>query len=74
MAIVEPARVHHNQPMWTLVGAGIKRIEETRRAMADVLPSQVQAHMLHMLLQRSFKSLIATEVSFCLVFHCRHNG
>ncbi|CAL8461559.1 g1090 [Coccomyxa elongata] len=42
VAIVEPAIVHHNQPMWTLVGAGIKRLEETRRAMAAVLPSQAQ--------------------------------
>ncbi len=42
VAVIEPAQVHHNQPAWTLVGAGIKHAAETRRPMATVMPSNVR--------------------------------
>ena len=31
---------HYYQPMWTLVGGGLKNFEQSRRPMASVLPSQ----------------------------------
>jgi len=38
VAVVEPAKYHFYQPMWTLVGAGIQAVESTQNLMADVLP------------------------------------
>ena len=31
---------HYYQPMWTLVGCGIKTLEDSRRKMADFMPPQ----------------------------------
>ncbi|XP_052767901.1 sulfide:quinone oxidoreductase, mitochondrial-like [Mya arenaria] len=39
VAIIEPAKHHYYQPMWTLVGAGIKQVENSSALMKDVLPS-----------------------------------
>jgi sulfide:quinone oxidoreductase len=41
IAIIEPADVHYYQPGWTMVGAGIFTLEETRRSMASVMPTGV---------------------------------
>lgn len=41
IAIVEPAQDHFYQPGWTLVGAGIFKPGQTRRAMSAVMPSGV---------------------------------
>jgi sulfide:quinone oxidoreductase len=41
IAIVDPAHDHYYQPGWTLVGAGVFKPEETRRAEADVIPDGV---------------------------------
>ncbi len=41
VAILEPASEHYYQPGWTLVGAGVFSLEETRRAEADLIPSGV---------------------------------
>ncbi|XP_003382833.1 PREDICTED: sulfide:quinone oxidoreductase, mitochondrial-like [Amphimedon queenslandica] len=38
VAVIEPSDVHYYQPMWTMVGAGIKTLEQSRRPMADVMP------------------------------------
>lgn len=38
VAVIEPAKTHYYQPLWTLVGAGIKKVEQTARPMKDVLP------------------------------------
>jgi len=38
VAIIEPAEMHFYQPMWTLVGGGIKTFEQSGRPMKDVLP------------------------------------
>ena len=31
---------HYYQPMWTLVGSGVKTLEDSRRNMSDVIPPQ----------------------------------
>ncbi|KAG8263620.1 hypothetical protein J6590_029098 [Homalodisca vitripennis] len=36
--IVEPKDTHYYQPMWTLVGGGMKTLEQSGRPMKDVLP------------------------------------
>ncbi|KAG1667822.1 Sulfide:quinone oxidoreductase, mitochondrial [Nymphon striatum] len=38
VAVIEPAKTHYYQPLWTLVGGGIKDFKVTGRAMKDVLP------------------------------------
>ncbi|EDO49988.1 predicted protein [Nematostella vectensis] len=37
-AVVEPSEVHYYQPLWTLVGGGIKPLEESAKPMTDVMP------------------------------------
>lgn len=39
LAIVEPSATHDYQPLWTLVGAGVCKKEETRRKEAPFIPS-----------------------------------
>jgi sulfide:quinone oxidoreductase len=41
VTVVEPAARHYYQPLWTLVGAGLARFEETDRAMGDLIPPGV---------------------------------
>ncbi|MFW5899533.1 MAG: FAD-dependent oxidoreductase [Jiangellaceae bacterium] len=41
VAIVEPSHDHWYQPLWTLVGAGVTKLEETRRDEAAVMPKGV---------------------------------
>ena len=41
VAILEPSSDHYYQPGWTLVGAGVFSLEETRRAEGDLIPSGV---------------------------------
>ncbi len=38
MAIIEPSRKHYYQPLWTLVGAGQARAEDSVREEADFIP------------------------------------
>ncbi|CAK9294034.1 unnamed protein product [Gordionus sp. m RMFG-2023] len=38
VAIIEPSLVHYYQPLWSLVGAGIKTFEESARSTASVMP------------------------------------
>lgn len=40
VAVVEPAKYHYYQPMWTLVGAGVTNIDATANLMVDVLPEE----------------------------------
>ncbi|MFU0762164.1 FAD/NAD(P)-binding oxidoreductase [Staphylococcus pasteuri] len=40
-AIIDPADNHYYQPLWTLVGAGVSKLESTRKKMKDVLPQGV---------------------------------
>ncbi|EMD94989.1 hypothetical protein COCC4DRAFT_52783 [Bipolaris maydis ATCC 48331] len=37
IAIVDPAEWHHYQPGWTLVGGGLKKKEELRRPLKDLI-------------------------------------
>ncbi|KAL4702568.1 hypothetical protein ACJJTC_003067 [Scirpophaga incertulas] len=37
--ILEPSLHHYYQPLWTLVGAGVKTVADTRRPEKSVLPS-----------------------------------
>jgi len=41
VAILEPSGEHYYQPGWTLVGAGVFSLEETRRPEGDLIPSGV---------------------------------
>lgn len=42
MAIIEPSRKHYYQPLWTLVGAGVARAEDSVRDEADFIPRDVR--------------------------------
>jgi sulfide:quinone oxidoreductase len=41
VAILEPSAHHDYQPGWTLVGAGVFSLDETRRSEGDLIPSGV---------------------------------
>jgi sulfide:quinone oxidoreductase len=41
IAIVEPGNEHFYQPGWTMVGAGVFGLDQTRRPMASVMPDGV---------------------------------
>jgi sulfide:quinone oxidoreductase len=38
VAIIEPSNTHYYQPLWTLVGGGQARAQETARPLASVMP------------------------------------
>ncbi|KAL0272971.1 UNVERIFIED_CONTAM: hypothetical protein PYX00_005758 [Menopon gallinae] len=40
--VVEPSDVHYYQPMFTLIGGGMKKLKDSVRHMKDVLPSDVE--------------------------------
>jgi sulfide:quinone oxidoreductase len=42
ITILEPAQHHDYQPGWTLVGAGVFSLEQTRRREAELIPSGVE--------------------------------
>jgi sulfide:quinone oxidoreductase len=42
MAIIEPSGKHYYQPLWTLVGAGAARAEDSVRDEADFIPKGVR--------------------------------
>ncbi|CAB3371826.1 Hypothetical predicted protein [Cloeon dipterum] len=42
VVIVEPKDVHYYQPMFTLIGGGMKTLADSARSMASVLPSKAQ--------------------------------
>ena len=41
IAIIDPAETHHYQPAFTLIGAGVYALENTRRKEADLIPEDV---------------------------------
>lgn len=41
VGVIEPSEQHYYQPLWTLVGAGVARQEETIRPQASVMPQGV---------------------------------
>jgi sulfide:quinone oxidoreductase len=42
VAIADAAQVHYYQPLWTLVGAGIKEFSESRRPMDTLIPKHAE--------------------------------
>jgi sulfide:quinone oxidoreductase len=38
VSIIEPRDVHYYQPLWTLVGGGIKPVEQSARPMKNIIP------------------------------------
>nr|QTJ02330.1 sulfide quinone oxidoreductase 1 [Xenograpsus testudinatus] len=42
VAVIEPADMHYYQPMWTLVGGGMKKLEDSGRPMSKVLPKKAE--------------------------------
>ena len=42
IAIIEPSEVHYYQPSWTLVGGGAFKVNDSRRATKDLIPSGVK--------------------------------
>lgn len=42
IAIIDPASKHYYQPLWTLVGAGAAKREESEREMASLIPEGVE--------------------------------
>ncbi|AKT38918.1 NAD(P)/FAD-dependent oxidoreductase [Chondromyces crocatus] len=42
MAIIEPSTKHYYQPLWTLVGAGEARAEDTVRDEAELIPRDIR--------------------------------
>ncbi|XP_065359541.1 sulfide:quinone oxidoreductase, mitochondrial [Calliphora vicina] len=40
--VVDPAEKHYYQPMFTLIGGGMKRLEQSYKMMADVLPKNIK--------------------------------
>ncbi|XP_048829381.1 sulfide:quinone oxidoreductase, mitochondrial [Brienomyrus brachyistius] len=41
VAVLEPSEMHYYQPLWTLVGAGAKKVQISGRPTASVMPSGV---------------------------------
>ncbi|KAI1436205.1 FAD/NAD(P)-binding domain-containing protein [Xylaria sp. CBS 124048] len=46
IAILDPARTHHYQPGWTLVGAGLKSLDTVQRPTSYVIPEGVKYYPL----------------------------
>nr|CAH0111032.1 unnamed protein product [Daphnia galeata] len=42
VAIIEPSDTHYYQPMWTMVGGGMKKLEQSGRPMSQVLPKNAR--------------------------------
>ncbi|XP_077524567.1 sulfide:quinone oxidoreductase, mitochondrial-like [Amblyomma americanum] len=42
VCVLEPRDAHCYQPLWTLVGGGIKQVSDSVRPMADVMPRQAE--------------------------------
>merc|ERR1719347_1373851 len=40
VAVIEPSHTHFYQPMWTLVGGGLKSLDQSAKHMKDVLPKK----------------------------------
>ncbi|WP_145353586.1 type II sulfide:quinone oxidoreductase Sqr [Staphylococcus cohnii] len=42
IAIIDPAKYHYYQPLWTLVGAGVSKLKSSRKSMVSVIPKGAQ--------------------------------
>ncbi|KAA0198087.1 Sulfide:quinone oxidoreductase mitochondrial [Fasciolopsis buskii] len=41
VTLVEPEKTHYYQPLWTLIGAGIRQVKDSERPMSKVIPRSV---------------------------------
>lgn len=41
IAILDPAKEHHYQPGWTLVGSGLRELSDMRRPLSSLIPDDV---------------------------------
>lgn len=41
IAIIDPAKQHHYQPGWTLVGSGLGKLDEMQRPLSSIVPKGV---------------------------------
>ncbi|KAI1366906.1 FAD/NAD(P)-binding domain-containing protein [Xylaria arbuscula] len=46
IAILDPAQTHHYQPGWTLVGSGLKSLDDLQRPLSHVIPDGVKHYPL----------------------------
>ncbi|TGJ81499.1 hypothetical protein E0Z10_g7263 [Xylaria hypoxylon] len=46
IAILDPAQTHHYQPGWTLVGSGLKSLDNVQKPLSDVIPEGVKHYPL----------------------------
>ncbi|KAI1422559.1 FAD/NAD(P)-binding domain-containing protein [Xylaria sp. FL1777] len=46
IAILDPAQTHHYQPGWTLVGSGLKSLDDNQRPLSHVIPEGVKHYPL----------------------------
>ncbi|KAI3321283.1 FAD/NAD(P)-binding domain-containing protein [Xylariaceae sp. AK1471] len=46
IAILDPAQTHHYQPGWTLVGSGLKSLDDVKRPLSHVIPEGVKHYPL----------------------------
>ncbi|KAI0539066.1 FAD/NAD(P)-binding domain-containing protein [Xylaria digitata] len=46
IAILDPAQTHHYQPGWTLVGSGLKSLDDVQRPLSHVIPEGVKHYPL----------------------------
>lgn len=42
IAIIDPAKNHYYQPLWTLVGGGVSKLKNSRKSMKHVIPKGTQ--------------------------------
>jgi sulfide:quinone oxidoreductase len=42
VAILEPSKFHYYQPLWTLVGGGLKKNSQSAKPMSEVIPHNVR--------------------------------
>ncbi|CAL8092456.1 unnamed protein product [Calicophoron daubneyi] len=51
VTVIEPSGIHYYQPLWTLVGAGIRTLDESRRPTSSLIPhgtTWIQDHVTKM--------------------------
>ncbi|KAH9897086.1 FAD/NAD(P)-binding domain-containing protein [Xylariomycetidae sp. FL2044] len=46
VAILDPASAHHYQPGWTLVGSGLKHLDDMQKSMSSIIPEGVKHYPL----------------------------
>ncbi|KAI1097285.1 FAD/NAD(P)-binding domain-containing protein [Jackrogersella minutella] len=46
IAILDPAKIHHYQPGWTLVGSGLRDLDDMKKPMSEIIPEGVKHYPL----------------------------